>query len=684
MKKEFPSIIVFGPKNVNSIGLVRSLGQAGRKVVFASSCPRIESRWCAGYLHLSESPELALHEILAFCRKQRQKPVLFPADDETSYLLDRYWREFAECSLSPHAGGKLHTIADKTVMAELAVAAGLAVAPFGKLSLSAAPPAEWKSFPIILKPFAGFAGDKGDIRICRSEEELDAAWGELRKKQYSEIMLQQFLEAPGQYEIGLMGLSLPDGTVEIPGIIRKFRSWPPRRGSTSFAEFQPGLDGLDADALRRFVRGTGYIGLFDIEMICSGGKFYFLEINYRNGQYGYAPTAAGCNLPDRWAAGMLKEPLPPPALRKIFYINEREDFRYVRAGLIPLKQWWADFRRAEAFGVYCPGDQRPFWRQWIKVPDRVSIRFRKMKAHLLDLLYREEWVVAVRAGGTALLGQEGGTLQPFRTIPNSFRYWCADPFLFEDQGKTYLFFEMFDRFTAKGGIGYRILDNGKPGPLKLAYSSPVHLSFPFIFRRDGEIFMMPENSYTKKLYLLRAVHFPDCWEETASWFHGERFVDSVLLRRGAEQWLFTQHLDARGRSHELSLFRMEGADGNWVPHPGNPVVSDSRTARMAGGIFAAGGALVRPAQDCEGAYGTKLHFLRIDRLDERTFSETEIACVTPEMVRLTDRKNSFLGIHTYNCSENYEVIDLKEPPKLRLGNLLNLFFRLVRRRTSRR
>lgn len=110
-------------------------------------------------------------------------------------------------------------LADKSVMNEIAKKAELNVPDFIKLSLSES---ERKNqYPIILKPYAGYAGSKGDILICHNDNEYTNAIQILRKQGYKEVLLQQLLDDPEQEEIGLMGMALKNGQVVIPGIIIK-------------------------------------------------------------------------------------------------------------------------------------------------------------------------------------------------------------------------------------------------------------------------------------------------------------------------------------------------------------------------------------------------------------------------------------------------------------------------------
>ena len=59
------------------------------------------------------------------------------------------------------------------------------------------------------------------------------------------------------------------------------------------------------------------------------------------------------------------------------------------------------------------------------------------------------------------------------------RYWFADPFLFERDGITYLFFEAFDLVECKGKEAYSILcEDGTWSSLKrnIIFHFPIYLS----------------------------------------------------------------------------------------------------------------------------------------------------------------------------------------------------------------
>lgn len=95
-----------------------------------------------------------------------------------------------------------------------------------------------------------------------------------------------------------------------------------------------------------------------------------------------------------------------------------------------------------------------------------------------------------KKGGHALLDDEA---VPFRAIKNNLRYWVADPFVFERDGETYIFAELFDYLRRRGVIGYsKLKANGSFSSWKEIIVEPYHMSYPQIFEHDGEIYIVPE------------------------------------------------------------------------------------------------------------------------------------------------------------------------------------------------
>lgn len=362
--------IVIGYKGINSTGLIRSLGLAGYNVTFASSYSKIESKWTTSYLYLPEEDEARIDALCQYIQSLPSKPALFTGDDGNNAFLEKYYSRLKPICYSPTANRNLRSISDKSVMSELARESGLHVPEFVKFDLSTSPQCPLP-YPVIIKPYAGYAGSKMDIRVCPAEREFHAAREELLRNGYSDVLIQQFIDFPQKKDVCVMGYSLPNGTVEIVCSVLKIRSYPADRGSLSFGKVENLLSDTTKSQLREFVSKTGYIGLFDIDLFVTEQEVYFIEINYRNGQNGFIPTLAGYNIPDNWFRGMQgKVTDAVNDLKEIYYQNEQGDFNHVKEGNISLGVWMHDFRKAAAHAMYCKGDQRPFWRQYVRFPER--------------------------------------------------------------------------------------------------------------------------------------------------------------------------------------------------------------------------------------------------------------------------------------------------------------------------
>jgi hypothetical protein len=234
---------------------------------------------------------------------------------------------------------------------------------------------------------------------------------------------------------------------------------------------------------------------------------------------------------------------------------------------------------------------------------------------------------------------------------------------------------MFDRFKSKGLIGYREIINGKVSKMRVAYEADFHLSFPFIFEKDGDVYIMPEYSYGRSIAFLKATHFPDKWEKVSEILEGRRYVDSSLVEYNDTEYLFTQDITDSYNGGGLSVFYNE--NGNWLSHGNNPLVTDSAFSRLGGKVLNINGKLIRVCQDCSEDYGTELHFQQIDELSKDSYEEQNICNIETKDIKLFSKKNSFKGIHTYNNNDNYEIVDLKNRDGIRIGNIINMLYRLL-------
>jgi hypothetical protein len=141
----------------------------------------------------------------------------------------------------------------------------------------------------------------------------------------------------------------------------------------------------------------------------------------------------------------------------------------------------------------------------------------------------------------------------------------------------------------------------------------------------------------------------DRWVEEKDLLTGIDAVDATIAEVDGRFWMFLNvGLPGAGNRDELHLYSAPSPLGPWAPHPGNPVKSDCRSARPAGGLFRRDGKLYRPAQDCGGEYGAAIVLHRIDELTPERYRETRVQEIVAPRRR----------IHTINRCEGFFVVDL--------------------------
>jgi hypothetical protein len=157
--------------------------------------------------------------------------------------------------------------------------------------------------------------------------------------------------------------------------------------------------------------------------------------------------------------------------------------------------------------------------------------------------------------------------------------------------------------------------------------TPWHLSYPYVFRHEGGIWLVPESAASGGLHLYRAVAFPDQWVLQHRLFEELRLVDATLFSHDGRLWLFAGLVGDHGGSSwdELCAWHAPGIEGPWTPHALNPIKSDCRGARPGGRPLHIDGRLLRPAQRCEHGYGEALVWHEILTLTPEAFEEREFA-----------------------------------------------------------
>jgi hypothetical protein len=298
-------------------------------------------------------------------------------------------------------------------------------------------------------------------------------------------------------------------------------------------------------------------------------------------------------------------------------------------------------------------------------PDAVSLA-RYTGALSMQLLGRaiKAFKAKTRIGSTVWTLYSGkGSIDDFnptfsQEIPPSKGEIRADPFLLDHEGGTYLFYEAYAPGARKAHIAVGRLEADQLVPMGVALERDYHLSYPFVFHHEGELFMMPETNQARRVEIWRCTEFPQKWELYSTALEGQSPADSVLMKHAGQWWLFTNLSDFHAHEDhcsELHVFQIDGpAFRQVIPHKRNPVVLDGTVARNAGRMFEAQGRLYRPSQRNEyGIYGYGLNIMEIEQLDLDTYRERCVRIIRP------DFKPGLIGCHHFDASNDRYIVDAR-------------------------
>ncbi len=281
---------------------------------------------------------------------------------------------------------------------------------------------------------------------------------------------------------------------------------------------------------------------------------------------------------------------------------------------------------------------------------RISFQYLMVKVN--SLFFIEQWCLLYK-----LEKQNKISTSFFRfkkILPPKDRFW-ADPFVIEKKGKYFIFLEELIFKENKGKIS--VLEMDKEGNYTVPQTvleKEYHLSYPFLYEENEEIYMIPETASNKTIELYKCIDFPLRWELSKVLMDNVHAVDSTIIKKDNKYWLFCNIKENEGASSwdELFLFYSDSLITNkWVSHPNNPIVSDVKKSRPAGNIFSLNNKLYRPSQNCAKRYGHGMKINEIIELNEKNYHENTIQSIYPNW------EKDILGTHTLNNSGRLTVID---------------------------
>jgi hypothetical protein len=245
-------------------------------------------------------------------------------------------------------------------------------------------------------------------------------------------------------------------------------------------------------------------------------------------------------------------------------------------------------------------------------------------------------------------------LRRARTMPWMRGRYLADPFVLERDGRTFLFVEDFVYRTGRGHISvFELLADG-PRELGICLQEPFHLSFPFLFEFEGNLYMCPETNEAREVRVYRCDEFPLRWSLAAVLMHEIVAADPVLFERDGRWWLLLNRDYAADGDlcWALDIYSADSPLSNkWIPHPLNPVCTDSLCARN-GGFLVEGTRRFRPAQrQGFNLYGLGLSIFEIELIAADDYRERQLRVIKP------DFRPGLIGVHHMTSTGHLTVVD---------------------------
>lgn len=267
----------------------------------------------------------------------------------------------------------------------------------------------------------------------------------------------------------------------------------------------------------------------------------------------------------------------------------------------------------------------------------------------------ETWSIAYRQKSKGIFNKTN----PFTVINNGHKGWYADPFLFDYNGETYLFAEYFSYKLNRGVLVYSKFNKIKNmfSPYKQIIVEGFHLSYPVVFEYNGKIYMMPETSAAGSLYLYEAVSFPEKWNRLPAVMSDIKLVDTTPIVINDK--LFALTLRLHEDDHNFGDLLLLEYDGKRFNISSQGVLSqDMSISRPGGNFILDNNKIYRVSQDCDGSYGKAVNIIEMSDDFVNKFGEKIVEKISPKDIILKN-KNFAEGIHTYNVSNELEVVDLK-------------------------
>ena len=279
--------------------------------------------------------------------------------------------------------------------------------------------------------------------------------------------------------------------------------------------------------------------------------------------------------------------------------------------------------------------------------------FKLIKKFIFEIILNKKirWHVSFKLN----TGIENLNLSDFEVIQNQDKNrFLADPFVMEKNDKNFIFLEDFYFSKNKGIISCFEINKNKVKFLGPVLEEDFHLSFPYIFKYNEQIFMCPETHQKEEIRIYICEKFPLKWRFYKTLIKKINAVDTVLFEKDKLWWLITSTSNRfMNDFNELNIFYSENGPltDDWLAHDLNPVVVNPNIARN-GGIIIDKEKIFRISQkNGFNFYGENFSINEIKIINKKNFKEDKILNIFPPY------KKNIKGTHHLNNEGKFFVND---------------------------
>jgi len=237
-------------------------------------------------------------------------------------------------------------------------------------------------------------------------------------------------------------------------------------------------------------------------------------------------------------------------------------------------------------------------------------------------------------------------------IKNPKGRFFADPFVTSFKGRNILYVEDYYIKKSKAVITAVELKGNQYKILDTVIDEDFHLSYPFTFEYNNELYMVPESYNANSIRLYKCTDFPLKWEYQKDLIADINCADTNVFEYNGLWWLLTNKYSTSSvhSGHLFCFYTDDPIHGKWQEHKLNPVVYQNKARN--GGWLENTDKLIRVSQKYGyNSYGVSLAFSKINVLDTNTYDESTIIEILPKFDK------SIKGFHHMNYNGQYTVFD---------------------------